>query len=407
MVEELLACFTALRDDPAYPTVRAVVLCARGKTFCAGGDLRDMTRPAEEQQAALAQLDALLRAINQAPQVVIARDPGGRAGRRAGAGLRRGYRHCGLQRQFRAARGATGARARDDLAVCAGASRLHAHPRTDADRPAFRLCAAHTWGLVQHYCADFELDGCVRMVLRDVLRAAPEALRACKELLFTVAAGGDTLDYRVALLERLRTSEEARQGAQAFLAEKTSAMGGRAYRGFRRCGGRMTQTRADKPARLAEPAGEPAAATRLIRKVLVANRGEIACRVMRTCRAMGIATVAVFSDADANARHVREADEAVHIGASAASASYLAIPALIAAAQRTGADAIHPGYGFLAENADFAAACAASGSHLHRPIAGGDSRAWAARREAKRLASAAGVPVVPGYDGRRSTPTRG
>src|SRR5215468_8852930 len=96
---------------------------------------------------------------------------------------------------------------------------------------------------------------------------------------------------------------------------------------------------------------------KVIRKVLVANRGEIACRIMRTCRTMGIATVAVYSDVDANARHVREADEAVHIGESAASASYLNIPALIAAAKRTNVHAIHPGYGFLAERAEFASAC--------------------------------------------------
>ena len=122
------------------------------------------------------------------------------------------------------------------------------------------------------------------------------------------------------------------------------------------------------PVQAPQPASVPAM-PRMIRKVLVANRGEIACRIMRTCRAMGIATVAVYSDADASARHVREADEAVRIGESAASASYLNIPALIAAAKRTGADAIHPGYGFLAEHAEFAAACRDAGHHLHRAVA--------------------------------------
>jgi acetyl-CoA carboxylase biotin carboxylase subunit len=160
----------------------------------------------------------------------------------------------------------------------------------------------------------------------------------------------------------------------------------------------MTQSRADKFARSAAPAGDPEAATRLIRKVLVANRGEIACRVMRACRSLGIATVAVFSDADANARHVREADEAIHIGESAAGASYLAIPALLAAAHRTGADAIHPGYGFLAENADFAAACEAAGLTFIGPSAD-VIRRMGSKREAKRLATDVGVPVVPGYAG--------
>ena len=161
----------------------------------------------------------------------------------------------------------------------------------------------------------------------------------------------------------------------------------------------MTQTRAEKPARHRLPTDADASTpTGLIRKVMVANRGEIACRVMRTCRSLGIATVAVFSDADATARHVREADESVHIGASAASASYLAIPPLIAAARRTGADAIHPGYGFLAENADFAAACEAAGLTFIGPSAD-VIRRMGSKREAKRLAAGAGVPVVPGYAG--------
>ena len=97
--------------------------------------------------------------------------------------------------------------------------------------------------------------------------------------------------------------------------------------------------------------------TKKIKKVLIANRGEIACRVMKTARKMGIATVAVYSDADRKALHVRMADEAVHIGPSPAIESYLVIEKIINAAKQTGADAIHPGYGFLSENPAFVRAC--------------------------------------------------
>jgi 3-methylcrotonyl-CoA carboxylase alpha subunit len=135
-----------------------------------------------------------------------------------------------------------------------------------------------------------------------------------------------------------------------------------------------------------------------IDKVLVANRGEIALRVMRTCRAMGIATVAVYSDADADAPFVRFADEAVRIGAPPARESYLVIPSLLDAARRTGASAIHPGYGFLSENASFAEAVADAGLVFIGPPAH-VIKSLGSKVGAKRIAQRAGVPVVPGYHG--------
>ena len=135
-----------------------------------------------------------------------------------------------------------------------------------------------------------------------------------------------------------------------------------------------------------------------IRKLLIANRGEIARRIQRTCRRLGIATVAVFSDADADALFVREADEAVRIGPAASRESYLVIEKLLAAAKLTGADAIHPGYGFLSERAEFAEACEAAGLTFIGPTPSA-IRSMGLKREAKLLAAAAGVPVVPGYGG--------
>ncbi|HEY9367146.1 biotin carboxylase N-terminal domain-containing protein, partial [Streptomyces sp.] len=129
--------------------------------------------------------------------------------------------------------------------------------------------------------------------------------------------------------------------------------------------------------------------------VLVANRGEIAVRVIRTLRAMGVRSVAVYSDADADARHVREADTAVRLGPPPASESYLSVPALIEAARRTGAQAVHPGYGFLAENAGFAAACAVAGLAFIGPPASAISL-MGDKIRAKETVKAAGVPVVPG-----------
>lgn len=141
----------------------------------------------------------------------------------------------------------------------------------------------------------------------------------------------------------------------------------------------------------------------MFNKILIANRGEIACRVIKTARRMGIRTVAVYSEADANARHVRLADEAVLLGPAAARESYLVADKIIEACERTGAQAVHPGYGFLSENEDFAEALAAKGITFIGPPASA-IRAMGSKSEAKKLMGAAQVPLTPGYHGDDQNP---
>src|SRR4051812_5146128 len=136
----------------------------------------------------------------------------------------------------------------------------------------------------------------------------------------------------------------------------------------------------------------------MIASLLIANRGEIACRIIRTARKMGIRTVAVYSDADAHALHVRQADAAVHIGPSPARESYLVGERIIAAAKSSGAEAIHPGYGFLSENADFAQAVLDAGLIWVGPNPE-SIRAMGLKDAAKQRMIDAGVPVTPGYLG--------
>lgn len=143
----------------------------------------------------------------------------------------------------------------------------------------------------------------------------------------------------------------------------------------------------------------------MLRKLLIANRGEIACRIIRTARELGIRTVAVYSDADRHAQHVQLADESIYIGPAPSAESYLVIDKIIAAAQQTGADAIHPGYGFLSENEDFADACA-----RHQIIFVGPPTsaiaAMGSKSAAKAIMEEAGVPLVPGYHGADQSPAR-
>jgi hypothetical protein len=141
----------------------------------------------------------------------------------------------------------------------------------------------------------------------------------------------------------------------------------------------------------------------MFNKILIANRGEIACRVAATARRMGMRTVAVYSDADAHAKHVAACDEAVHIGGSAPKDSYLRWERIIEAAQATGAQAIHPGYGFLSENEDFAQACAEAGLVFIGPPPSA-IKAMGLKAESKQLMERAGVPLVPGYHGADQDP---
>jgi 3-methylcrotonyl-CoA carboxylase alpha subunit len=142
----------------------------------------------------------------------------------------------------------------------------------------------------------------------------------------------------------------------------------------------------------------------MFKKILIANRGEIACRVAATARRMGVRTVAVYSDADANAKHVLACDEAVHIGASSPKESYLRGDRIIEAAKACGAQAVHPGYGFLSENEDFAQACADAGLVFIGPPPSA-IKAMGLKAESKQLMDKAGVPLVPGYHGAGQDPS--
>ncbi|MCA3033597.1 MAG: ATP-grasp domain-containing protein, partial [Rhodocyclaceae bacterium] len=142
----------------------------------------------------------------------------------------------------------------------------------------------------------------------------------------------------------------------------------------------------------------------MFNKILIANRGEIACRVIRTCKRLSIQTVAVYSDADANAQHVLLADEAINIGGPRPADSYLKAEIILAVAKQCGAEAVHPGYGFLSENESFSQACEDAGIAFIGPTPDSIQK-MGSKSAAKALMEAAGVPVVPGYHGDNQDPT--
>ena len=236
-----------------------------------------------------------------------------------------------------------------------------------------RIDAAHAQriGLIHETVEPEQLDSRLQSIVDELLAGAPAAQSAAKDLIEAVADRPLTRQLMEETAVRIadrRADPEAFEGLSAFLEKRPPDWAPR----------KMMPT--------------------MFERVLIANRGEIACRITATCRRLGIRTIAVYSDADAGSRHVRLADEAVRIGPAPARESYLAIDRIMDAARKTGAQAIHPGYGFLAENADFADACAQAGVVFIGPPATA-IRAMGSKAAAKELMRAAGVPLTPGYDG--------
>src|SRR5216684_1135429 len=341
MVQELLAVVAYLEQSH---DIGAVVLRGAGGTFCAGGDIKGF----------MAQFET-------PPPAPGAKDPIALQNRRFGAFLAR-FDRLPQTIVIVPAQIAPFVAARVGVPQ---ARRLALTGERFDGREAWRI------GLVHHLCEDSAaLESVLLRVLGDIGRCAPGANAATKRLL--LASRTTPLD---ALLD---------QAADAFAAARGGGKG-RHYRLHREAAGVLGRQARD-------------AALSGFGKILIANRGEIACRVMRTARALGYRTVAVYSEADRDMPHVAEADQAVPIGPAPAADSYLATDKIIAAARRTGADAVHPGYGFLSENAAFAAACAVADiTFIGPPVEA--IRTMGNKAAAKRRMIAAGVPCVPGHEG--------
>ena len=377
MIAELIA---ALRDLGADDAVRAVVLAGRGRSFCAGADLAWMKATGEadlETNLADARaLAAMLRTLAELPKPTLARVHGAALG--GGMGLAAACDIC---------------IASTDAVFATTEARLGLIPsvispyvlRAIGARQALRyfqtaerLSAdeAHRLGLAHETVETGRLDATIAEILDGAVARRPAG-----------AGGGEgacSRHRRPACGRRPRRRDGAPHRDDA-----------RRRRGARRTG-RLSGETALRMAPVR---------TSMFDRILIANRGEIACRIARTARRLGIETVAVYSQADAGARHVRMADEAVFLGGSEPKESYLAVEKIIAAAQRTGAEAIHPGYGFLSENERLRQACDEAGlAFVGPPLAA--LRAMGSKSQAKALMQAAGVPLAPGYHGDDQAPAR-
>jgi enoyl-CoA hydratase/carnithine racemase len=221
MVEELLRCFNVLRDE-AYHGVRVVVLCAAGETFCAGGDLRDMSAASEDGAGIGSQLDDLLRAVNEAPQVVVARIQGAAMGGGLGLVCVSDIAIADEDATFGLPEVRLGlAPAVISPYVVQRAGITHTRQLMLTGR-RFGAAAALEYGLIHEVAPAGQLDAQVEATVTDILKCAPNALRECKRLLFTVLRQPDSLEDRVATFERLRVSDEAAEGIMAFIQKRNA-----------------------------------------------------------------------------------------------------------------------------------------------------------------------------------------
>ena len=373
---------TAFEWLDAHEGVRAIVLAAEGAAFCAGADLNWMKKMAgysdDENRADARKLARMLEAIHRCGKPVIARVHGDAYA----GGVGGGGRHRDRRRRREVL--PVGSAARVDPATIAPyvvrAMGERAARRYFTTAEVFDSTRAASLGFIHDAVPADALDETVAKLAATLVANGPDAVKACKRLVADVAGrplDATLIEQTADWIARTRAGAEAREGIASFLESARR-------RGVN-----------DRAARVPLFPDDTEA---MFDKILIANRGEIACRVAATCKRLGIASVAVYSDADANAKHVAACDEAVHIGGSAAADSYLRIERIIEAARATGAQAIHPGYGFLSENEDFAHACEAAGIVFIGPPVDAIA-AMGSKAAAKALMHAAAVPLVPGYHG--------